>query len=162
MNSVDGLNYVKWEDFRAVAKELQHNWSSCWLHWQRDLFPILKTHVLGLAQNFKWRKDVVNYLVDNEVEKEEDIDYNKVLKEVCPGQTAYSLRHFVFSQRQTKVKGKSIVLKEPLHYIISQRFGNPSPNSFINNEKMARRKLEYANDIVKMYSYLTATKSTLG
>lgn len=168
MNGIDGLNSVKWEDFQEsdsrnefdFPKGIQHNWLSCWVHWQRVLFPILKTHVLGLPQNLKWRKDVVNYLVDNKVEKEEDIHYDKVLKKVCPGQTVYSLRNFVFSQRQTKVKGKSIVLKEPLHYIISKRLGNPSSSSFLKNEKMARRNLEFANDIVKMYSNLTATKST--
>ena len=127
-----------------VSEELDRDRSSCWLHWQKDLIPILKAHILGLPQDLDWRRDVVRYLTDNMVETEEDVDYNLLLEEMCPTQTAYSLRHFVFSQRQTKVKGTSVVLKEPIHYIISKRSNNPSGNSFFSNTNMEYRKIRYA------------------
>ena len=161
MDNVDDLNSLREIDCEGISKELKRSWKSCWRHWQICLLPILRTHILGLPQNLEWKKDVMVYLVDNKVECLEDIDYNKLVKDVCPGQTTNSLQHFIKNIPKTTVKGKHILRKEPLHELASKSISDPGNSSFLCSETMVQKKLDHACSIVKVYEDLKAAKNIL-
>ena len=161
MDNVDDLNSVREIDCEGISKELRRSVSSCWLHWQRYLLPIFRTHILGLPQNLEWKKDVMEYLIHNKVEVLEDIDYNKVVKDVCPGQTTHSLSVFIRSIRKSTVKGEKNLHKEPLHELASKSFSDPGPPSSLCSETMVQKKLDHACSIVKVYEDLKAAKNIL-
>ena len=161
MDNVDDLNSVREIDCEGISKELRRSVSSCWLHWQRYLLPILRTHILGLPQNLEWKKDVIVYLMYNKIEWLEDIAYNKVVKDVCPGQTTHSLRLFIFHIRKRTVKGEKILHKEPLHELASKRINDPGNSSFLCDETVVQKKLEHACSIVKVYEDFKAAKTIL-
>ena len=60
-----------------------------------NIVPPLKSDVLGLPQNEEWRKDVLRYVIDNKFGSVKAIPYNKVVRDVCPGQTTDSLSLFL-------------------------------------------------------------------
>ena len=134
-------------------------WKSCWAHWIQCVLPILKTHELGLPQSLEWKKDVLMHIVDKKVEVLEDIDYNQLVTDVCPGQTTTSLQVFIKDIRRTTVEGKQIVSKEPLHELASKSVRNPRPSSSLRSETMEQKKCDHACSIVKMYEDLKAAKN---
>ena len=101
------------------------------------------------------------YLIDNKVEWLEDIDYNKLVKDVCPGQTKHSLRRFISSIRNATVKGETILRKEPLHELASKSIRDPGYHSFLCSEKVVQKKLDHACIIVEFYEDLKAAKNIL-
>ena len=161
MDTVDDLNSLRMIDCEGIPKELKRSMHSCWGRWQFGLLPILRTHILGLPQNLEWKKDVIVYLMDNKIEWLEDIDYNKVVKDVCPGQTTHSLRVFIRDIRKRTVKGEKILHKEPLHELASKRINDPRNSSFLCDETVVQKKLEHACSIVKVYEDFKAAKTIL-
>ena len=103
----------------------------------------------------------MEYLIGTKVELLEDIDYNKLVKDVCPGQTTYSLRVFIMAIRKTTVKGEDILHKEPLHELASKTVSDPGNYSFLYSETMVQKKLDHACSIVKVYEDLKAAKNIL-
>ena len=87
---------------------LQRSNSSCWQRWNTYLLPILKTyHVKRYSfpdNYFYWKTDVLEHLILHKTESLNDVDYGEMLTEVCPGQTIYSLKKFLTSVRQEKLR----------------------------------------------------------
>ena len=154
MDSADDLHSLTMIDCVGISKELKRSRTSCLSRWKRCLLPILKTHELGLHQSLAWKKDVMMYLTDEEVESLKDDDYNQLVQDVCPGQTTKSLQRFIYDIRRTTVEGKQIMSKEPLHELASKSIRNPGNNSFLRSETMAQKKCDHACSIVKMYEDL--------
>ena len=159
IDNVEDLYSLREIDCKGISKELKRSWKSCWDHWQYCLLPILKTHKLDLPQSLEWKKDVLKHIIHKKVEVLEDVDYNQLVQDVCPGQTTQSLQIFIANIRRTRVEGKHIMSKEPLHELASKSIRNPGHSSSLCSETMEEKKYDHACSIVKMYEDLKAAKN---
>ena len=87
---------------------LQRSNSSCWQRWNAYLLPILKTyHVQRYSfpdNYFYWKTDVLEHVILHKIESLNEVDYEEMLSEVCPGQTIHSLKKFLTSVKQEKLR----------------------------------------------------------
>ena len=128
-------------DFGQISAEIGRSKTSCYLHWTRQIVPPLKSDILGLPQNEEWRKDVLRYVIDNKFGSVKDIPYNKVVRDVCPGQTSDALS--LFLRTLSRSSGKM-----PFYEYCRKHLNNPHPNSYLGSEKLAQTKFEYACKIL--------------
>ena len=110
--------------------------------------PILKSDTLGLPQNEEWRKDVLRYVIEKKFGSVKEIPYNKVVRDVCPGQTSRSLS--LFFNHLSNNAGDT-----PFYEYCRKHLNNPHPNSYLGNEEMAKAKSEYASRILQIHQKLT-------
>ena len=107
------------------------------------IVPILKSEILGLPQNVEWQKHVLRYIIENKFTNTKHIPYNKVVMEVCPGQTSMSLCMFLNNlARYAK--------DAPFHESCQKFLNNPHPKSYLGNEELAQTKFEYACKILEI------------
>merc|ERR1719270_3255799 len=73
-------------DISKLSKILGRNPNSCYEYWNRSILPILKTHVKGLPldMNWKWKENVIQYIIREKIEHPQDIDYDVLIHDVCP------------------------------------------------------------------------------
>ena len=91
----------------------------------------------------EWQKDVLRHVIENKFTSFKEIPYNKVVMDVCPGQTSYSLSNFV--------KNVSRYAKDtPFHEYCQKVLNNPHSISLLGNEKLAQKKSEYAFKILEI------------
>ena len=103
---------------------------------------MLKSDTLHLPQNVEWQKDVLRHVIENKFTSFKEIPYNKVVMEVCPGQTSKSLCIFL--------KGLSKSAKvTAFHEYCKKILNNPHPKSYLGNEDLAQMKSEYAGKILE-------------
>ena len=105
---------------------------------------------MKLPQGVEWMRDVLDYIVKNKVLTVKDIPYNKLLKEVCPGQTSTAISSFARNIQLEWNGTKLIRSTQPLHEICLRRLNEPNKYSYLGNEKMAEKKLRYAEDIIEI------------
>ena len=91
----------------------------------------------------EWQKDVLRHVIENKFTSFKEIPYNKVVMEVCPGQTTHSLSMFLRSLVQ-KAKDK------PLHESCKKFLNNPHSRSYLGNEELAQKTSEYAGKILEI------------
>merc|ERR1739844_85573 len=94
---------------------------------------------LNLPQNVEWQKDVLRYVIENKFTRYKDIPYNKIVMDVCPGQTSRSLSNFLSQYAKDT----------PFHESCKKFLNNPAPNSYLGNEELAQTKSEYAFKILE-------------
>ena len=111
------------------------------MRWTRHIAPPLKSDILGLPQNEEWRKDVLRYVIDNKFGSVKDIPYNKVVRDVCPGQTSRALSTFL--NNLSRSAGD-----KPFYEYCKKHSYNPNHSSYLGNEKLAETKFEYACKIL--------------
>ena len=141
MIDLNFLDLLKRSDFRQISAEIGRSKGSCYRRWAVHMVPPLKSDILGLPQNEEWRKDVLRYVIDNKFGSAKDIPYNKVVRDVCPGQTTNSLSVFF--------KGLSISNgDQPFYEYCRKHLNNPHPSSYLGNETLAQTKFEYACKIL--------------
>ena len=128
-------------DFGQISAEIGRSKTSCYLRWTRQIVPPLKSDILGLPQNEEWRKDVLRYVIDNKFGSVKDIPYNKVVRDVCPGQTSDALSLFL-GNLSCHASGM------PFYEYCRKHLNNPHPNSYLGNEKLAQTKFEYVCKIL--------------
>ena len=98
---------------------------------------------LNLPQNVEWQKHVLRYVIENKFTSGKDIPYNKVVMEVCPGQTSSSLSNFL-----THVS--KYAKYTPIHESCKKFLNNPNPSSYLGNEELAQKTSEYAGKILEI------------
>ena len=130
-------------DFGQISAEIGRSKSSCYLRWTRQIVPPLKSDILGLPQNEEWRKDVLRYVIDKKFNNVKDIPYNKVVRDVCPGQTSNALSAFLNDLSRSAGD-------KPFHEHCRKQLNNPPPSSYLGNEKLAETKFEYVCKILDM------------
>ena len=143
MNDLDFLDSWKEKDFGQLSADIGRSKAACYIRWMGTIVPILKAHTLGLPQNEEWRKDVLQHIIENKFISSKHIPYNKMVRDVCPGQTAHALSTFL--------RNLSISTGEmPFHEYCRNHLNNPSHNSYLGNEKLAQTKYEYACKILEI------------
>ena len=80
--------------------------------------------------------------------------YSQAVHDICPGQTTASLKHFANNMTLIWDGKKQIKSKEPLYKICKKKLDDPSNNSFLGNENMANKKMEYINEILAIKEML--------
>ena len=96
-----------------------------------------------MPQNVEWQKDVLRYVIENKFTNFKEIPYNKVIMDVCPGQTSQSLSIFLNSV--------SWYAKDtPFHESCKKFINNPAPSSYLGSKELAQKKSEYAFKILEI------------
>ena len=124
---------------------------ACYRRWNIHIVPVLKSDALGLAQNFEWRNDVLRYIVKEKFANTKEVPYSRVVRDCCPGQTSHSVSLFLNSVKRSEKDTQ-------LHELCKKRLADPSPNSYLGNDKMAQEYLQYACEIVKLKQTLMSNK----
>ena len=149
MNSITFLRSLKTKDFEALSRKTGKSKTACFNHWKVCLAPILLSNALGLPQDGEWRKDVYRYIIEEKFVSIKEIPYNKIIRDICPGQTNRSVRHILHPFRHVQHVNKS------LHEYCKKQLTNPNSYSFLGNEELMQGKLEYASQIIKIKENLT-------
>ena len=143
MDDLDFLDSSKIKDFDQISGDIGRSKTAYYTRWKRNIVPILKSDTLGLPQNEDWRKDVLRYVIDKNYGSVKVIPYNKVVRDVCPGQTSTSLLSFL--NHLSRSAGDA-----PFYEYCQKHLNNPHPNSYLGNEELAKAKSEYASQILQI------------
>ena len=112
---------------------------------------MLKSDALGIAQNVEWRKDVLRYIIKEKFASKKEVPYSRVVKDCCTGQTAASVKSFL-------EKLSHYDKDTQLHELCKKRLTNPSPSSYLGNEKRAEEYFQHACEIVKLKQTLISNE----
>ena len=143
MDDLDFLDSSKIKDFDQISGDIGRSKDACYRRWMNTIVPILKSNILGLPQNEEWRKDVLRYVIEEKFDRVKEIPYNKLVRDVCPGQTSKSLSQFLNNL-------SSHAGDMPFYEYCRKHLNNPHPNSYLGNEELAKAKSEYAFQILQI------------
>ena len=143
MNDPNFLDSSKPNDFDQISADIGRSKDACHRRWKIYIVPVLKTDIHGMPQNVEWKKDVLRYIIEMKFGSFKEIPYHKVVEDICPGQTSYSLSIFLnnISRRAGKI---------PFHECCLNQLNNPHANSHLGNEEFAKAKSEYASQILQI------------
>ena len=155
-NNVLSLENVKLVEFTAVATELKRSSSSCYSRWMTHIVPLLKTHLKKLPLTHEWKKQLLSYIVQNEIKHKKEMDIDQILRQITPGQTSISLIRFLDSLKKESVDGVMKPSKLPLCDLASKRIQEQRPDdpSFNENHKGEQKRLEWCQDVISHYKTL--------
>ena len=71
------------------------------------------------------------------------IPYNKIVMDVCPGQTSKSLSTYLNNLSR-------FVGDMPFYEYCRKHLNDPHPTSYLGNEELAKAKSEYASQILQI------------
>ena len=141
--------------FKSAAVKLQRPFNTCYSRWQGYLLPILKNHNLGLSQNFDWIITLLEYIVKNQIENINDVNFEHILNDLCPGQTRHSLRVTLVNvsySGQVKNAGQT----KSLYRLCEDRLTSTSRNPHLGlqkeNNKRLKDRLKHAKEIIDCYN----------
>ena len=141
--------------FKSAAIKLQRPFNTCYSRWQGYILPILKNHNLGLSQNFDWIIMLLEYIVKNQIENINDVDFEHILNDLCPGQTRHSLRVTLVNvsySGQVKNAGQT----KSLYRLCEDRLTSTSKNPHLGlqkeNNKRLKDRLKHAKEIINCYN----------
>ena len=149
MNSITFLRSLKTKDFEALSRKTGKSKTACLNYWNAYLAPILLSNALGLPQDGEWRKEVFKYIIEKKFVRINEIPYNKIVRDICPGQTSRSVTNMLYPFRHVRH------VNTPLHEYCKTQLTNPNSNSFFGNEELIQAKAEYASQIIKIKENLT-------
>ena len=143
MNDLDFLDSLKQKDFDQISADIGRSKTACHTRWTRNIVPILKSDTLGLTQNVEWQKDVLRYIIERSYGSVKVIPYNKIVMDVCPGQTSHTLSTYLNNlSRQAGVA--------PFYEYCRKHLNDPHPNSYLGNNKLTETKSEYVCKILEI------------
>ena len=149
MNNIAFLHSLKARNFDAISKKTGKSKAACFAYWRRNLEPILLSNALGLPQDEEWRKEVFKYIIEKKYDRINEIPYNKIIRDICPGQTSRSVTNMLYSFRHVRH------VNTPLHEYCKTQLINPNSNSFLGNEELIQAKSEYASQIIQIKENVT-------
>ena len=158
VRNVHDLDSIKLSAFKEPSKKLSRSVGSCHRRWTVRLVPILKAHLLGIPYNFTWKKDLMEYIVDNAIDEIGEIDLHQLVKDIFPGQTRQSLHSYIFNNTYIRVEGslaRKHHSKEPLHEQFHRKLIEPPIYNISNAHQMKdEENVQRAADIIKIYDSL--------
>ena len=149
MNSVTFLRSLKVKDFDAISRKTGKSKLACFRYWMGNLAPILLSNALGIPQDGEWRKEVFKYIIVKKFVGINEIPYNKIIRDICPGQTNRSVTYIIYPFRHVRYVNMS------LHEYCKKQLTNPYSSSLLGNEELMQAKSEYASQIIKIKENLT-------
>ena len=76
---------MKLSEFIGVAIELKRSSSSRSRRWMLHIALTLKTHLIKIPMTNNWKKDVLSYIVNNNIKHKKEMGIDQILKEMAPG-----------------------------------------------------------------------------
>ena len=147
---------VKQSDFDTIATELKRSSSSCYIRWMQHIAPALKTYLQKLPLTNEWKKEVLSYIVENNIKDKKKIDIDQMLKEIAPGQTSISLLLYLDRLKNKRVDGaekqSTLLLCELASKVLKEQ--SPSNHLFNINHKGEQKRLEWCQDVISYYKTL--------
>ena len=143
MNDPDFLDSSKTNDFDQISADIGRSKDACYKRWMKNIVPILKSDTLGLTQNEEWRKDVLRYVIEKKFGRVKEIPYNKLVRDVCPGQTSHTLSDYLNSFSRHAADG-------PFYEYCRKHLDNPPANSWLGNNELIETKSEYVYKILEI------------
>ena len=143
MNDLDFLDSSKLNDFDQISGDIGRSKGACYNRWRLNIVPVLKSDIHGLPQNEEWRRDVLRYVIGKKFGSVKEIPYNKVVRDVCPGQTSRSLS--IFWNHLSNHAGDA-----PFYEYCRKHLNDPHPSSYLGNEVLITKKSEYASQILQI------------
>ena len=134
-----------------IAKMVGKSKSACYHRWNTYIVPVLKSDALGVAQTVEWRNDVLRYIIKEKFASIKEVQYSRVVRDLCPGQTTLSVGVFLKNLSRSAKDMK-------FHEICKKHLTNPSPNSLLGNEEMAQEYLQRASEILKLKRTMISNK----
>ena len=140
---------------KAASLELDIHYAKCYQRWQNILHPILKRHDLGIPYNHDWVDDIFQYIVENKIERIEEVDFKYILEKISPGETKASVRtilsnvicNFLLTHHE----------KAPLHELCKLRLDDNKNLGFKSRVKF-NHKEKHVNKIIKGYKNIIQKK----
>ena len=141
--------------FNPATIELQRPMNVCYSRWQGYLLPILRNHNLGLSQNFDWVITLLKYIVKNQIKNINDVNFEHILNDLCPGQTRHSLRVTLVNVSNSG-KVKNAGQTKSLDRLCEDRLTSTSNCGLgEENNKRLKDRLKHAQEIIKCYKNIT-------
>ena len=141
--------------FKSAAIKLQRPFNTCYSRWQGYILPILKNHNLGLSQNFDWIITLLEYIIKNQIENINDVNFEHILNDLCPGQTRHSLRVTLVNVSNSG-KVKNAGQTKSLYRLCEDRLTSTSNCGLQQeNNKRSKDRLKHAQEIIKCYKNIT-------
>ena len=141
--------------FKSAAIKLQRPFNTCYSRWQGYILPILKNHNLGLSQNFDWIITLLEYIIKNQIENINDVNFEHILNDLCPGQTRHSLRVTLVNVSNSG-KVKNAGQTKSLYRLCEDRLTSTSKNPHLGlqkeNNKRLKDRLKHAKEIINCYN----------
>ena len=140
---------------KAASLELDIHYAKCYQRWQNTLHPILKRHELGMPYNHDWVDEIFQYIVENKIERLDEVDFKHILMKISPGETKGSVRtilsnvvcNFLLTHNE----------KAPLHELCELRLEDNKKLGYKSLVKF-NHKAKHANKIIKGYKKIVETK----
>ena len=143
MNDLNFLESSKPNDFDQISADIGRSKDACHRRWKIYIVPVLKTDIHGMPQNVEWKKDVLRYIIERSYGSVKVIPYNKIVMDVCPGQTSHTLSTYLNNlSRQAGVA--------PFYEYCRKHLNDPHPNSYLGNNKLIETKSEYVCKILEI------------
>ena len=143
MNDLNFLDSSNKNDFDQISADIGRSNDACYRRWKIHIVPVLKTDIHGLPQNVEWKKDVLRYIIEKKFGSFKEIPYHKVVEDICPGQTSYSLSLFL----NNILRGAGDI---PFHECCWKHLNNPHTNSHLGNKELVDTKSEHASKILEI------------
>jgi len=159
-NEMEAFPNVKFRIFEALGRRLNRNAYTCYSNWAMFMQPTLLSHVKGLPlhMNWEWKNHIKNYIIQQKIESLDGLDFN-LLKEICPGQTQRSLRHYIIQLRNNKCWNRHSS-DTPLYEKISTSKEKYPKYMLIGFEKRKENHLKRSQRIIDCYQELKRTRHT--
>ena len=155
-NDTSLFENVKTSEFTAVAIELKRSSKSCYVRWMQQIAPTLKTHLMKLPMTNDWKKDVLSYIVNNNIKHKKEMNIDQILKENAPGQTSKSIISYLDTLKKESINGIMKPSKLPLCDLASKRLMEQSPTNplFNENHKEEQKRVEWRENVISYYKTL--------
>ena len=156
LGDASSLENVKQSDFNTIATELKRSSSSCYIRWMQHIVPALKTYLKKLPFTNDWKKDVLSFIIENNIKDKRKMNIDQILKEIAPGQTSKSLLIYLDSLKKERVDGVEKQSKLPLWELASKILKEQSPSNslFNNSHKGEQKRIEWCQDVISHYKSL--------
>ena len=133
---------------KSASLELNIPYENCYQRWQNILHPILKRHDLGIPYNHDWVDEMFQYIVENKIERLDEVDFKHILKNISPGETKTSVRTILSNVLNNFLLTHNE--RASLHELCKRRLEDNSKLGFKSRVKF-NHKAKHANKIIKGY-----------
>lgn len=143
----------KTSDVENFAIKMHRSTSAVYHHWTNPVFPILKTHTMGLPleENWLWQKRLMMHIIEGKIEKSSDINFYKLLAEEIIGQSYSSLSRMVRQFNYKTQNSVKVLSNDVLWKRVEKSYLDKSSQMLCFSKKRQAKQLELIHNIIEAY-----------
>jgi len=144
---------LKTSDIENFAIKMHRSTSAVYHHWMNPVFPVLKTHTMGLPleENWLWQKRLMMHIIEGKIEKSSDINFYELLAEEINGQSYSSLSRMVRQFRYKTQSSVKVLSNDVLWKRVEKSYLDKSPQMLCFSKKRQAKQLELIHNIIEAY-----------